>query len=301
VSRAVIDRRRIGRLLTQLANASVVEVLALTHADEAVQSDANRARRIGLTGPPGAGKSTLAGQLGVLRAALHTTGVLAIDPTSPRSGGAILGDRIRIDGLEQARDLFVRSLASRSAHDGLADNLDEMLAAMSHAGFEEIILETVGIGQSEHAVRTQVDTLVLVAVPEAGDVVQAMKAGIMELADIYVVNKADLPGARKMAAEILRIQHLAPTGRHGWEPPVLLTSSNDPASIQQLSHAIDRHQQWMLSDPERAARLAARARHRLRSLIERQLLETLGALPDDFYTQAIARQHDQIIECLRRG
>ncbi len=294
-----IDRRLIGRLLTRLANASVAEMLALAKQTDGYANAATR--RIGLTGPPGAGKSSVAGRLGLLRASQRQVGVLAIDPSSPRSGGAILGDRIRIDELEGAADLYVRSLASRSAHDGLTDNLGELLAAMAAAGFEEVILETVGVGQSEHAARSQVDTLVLVLVPETGDIVQAMKAGIMELADIYVVNKSDLPGASRMAAEVSRIQHIAPTGQDGWKPPVLLTSISDAQSIQRLSDEIDRHQAWLHDAPGHAARLINRARYRLRSLLERQVAETVAGLGDEVFDATLAEQHRSALRKMGGG
>ena len=293
-----IDRRTLGRQLTRLANGSVADMLALAEQTAARNSTT---RRIGLTGPPGAGKSSIAGRLGVLRSALHSVGILAIDPSSPRSGGAILGDRIRIDELEGAADLFIRSLASRSAHQGLADNLSEMLVAMSAAGFDEVILETVGVGQSEHAARSQVDTLVLVLVPESGDIVQAMKAGIMEMADIYVVNKADLPSAARMAAEILRIQHIAPTGRYGWNPPVLLTSIDDAESIKRLSAEIDRHQAWLPTSPDYSARLLERARYRLRALLERQVAETIATLPESVLQQDLAAQHREAVKALQKA
>ena len=185
---------------------------------------AHHARRIGLTGAPGAGKSTLAGHLALHRARDRRLGVLAVDPSSPKSGGAILGDRIRMDELDGSAELYIRSIGSRSTSDGLSDNLPEMLDLMDAHGFDEVLLETVGVGQAEYAARVQVDTLVLVLLPESGDVVQAMKAGIMEMADIFVVNKADLPGAQKMATDIKRISAMARHTEGDWRPTVLLAS-----------------------------------------------------------------------------
>lgn len=276
-------RRRLGRTLTRLANASVDEVLALA-ADE----PASRARRIGVTGPPGAGKSSLVGRLAMLRPNTTGVGVLAIDPTSPKSGGAILGDRIRIDELAGAGQVYVRSLASRSAADGLADNLPELLAAMDAAGFGEVIVETVGVGQVEHAVRSLVDTLVLVTVPESGDFVQAMKAGLVELADLVVVNKSDLPGAAKAAAEIRRALALVPESR-GAHPPVLLASIHDPASIAALSEAID--ERGRSAGASAADRHVSRSRYRLKSLIERRASEIVRALDPDALDRPLAEQY----------
>ncbi|MCP5199511.1 MAG: methylmalonyl Co-A mutase-associated GTPase MeaB [Gammaproteobacteria bacterium] len=265
-----LSRRELGRRLSRLADASVAEVLAM--APEAAPA----VPRIGLTGAPGVGKSSLAGRLGLLRAVDRRLGMLAVDPSSPLTGGAILGDRIRLDELAGAENLYLRSVASRSATDGLADNLPEMLETMAAAGFEELLLETVGVGQAEHAVRSQVDTLVLVLMPGSGDTVQAMKAGIMELADIYVVNKCDLAGANEMAAEIRRIQALVRDQRD-WQPPVLLTSIRQPESIARLSATIDEHRAWLETSGTRAAVTRERARYRLRLLLERRVAEVTAA------------------------
>jgi LAO/AO transport system kinase len=298
--RAPIDRRALGRALTRLANASVADILAAS-PDHRIAETRIAAPRIGLTGPPGAGKSSLGGRLAVLRAATRRVGVLAIDPSSPRTGGAILGDRIRMDDLEGAEHLFVRSLASRTAGDGLAQNIPELLHAMDVAGFDEVILETVGVGQAEHAVRHQVDTLVLVLNPESGDIVQAMKAGIMELADIYLVNKSDLPGAARLAGEIQRVLHIAGSPSDGWLPPVLQSSIADPASIVRLSAQIDRHLAWRSASADGAARLAERARYRLRSLLERRVAEITGSLPAALLQQPLTTQFARAIGRLAPG
>jgi len=291
-ARAPLDRRSLGRALTRLANASVADVLAGAGPQDTVLAPVPR---IGITGPPGAGKSSLGGRLAVLRAKAARVGVLAIDPSSPRSGGAILGDRIRMDEIEGAEDLYVRSLASRTAGDGLAQNIPELLHAMDAAGFDEVILETVGVGQAEHAVRHQVDTLVLVLIPESGDVVQAMKAGLMELADIYVVNKSDLPGAARLAGEIVRVLRLSGTEPGGWTAPVLQTSIQDPASIARLSGEIDRHLAWRRASLDAAATRLERARYRLRSLLERRVAEVTDTLAPAFFEQALDAQVEQAI------
>ena len=291
---AALDRRTLGRTLTRLANASVAEVLAMVPTQVA---DTVATHRIGITGPPGVGKSSLGGRLAILRAASRRVGFLAIDPTSPRTGGAILGDRIRIDDLPGGADLYVRSLASRSAGDGLADNLPEMLEALEAAGFDEILVETVGVGQAEYAARHQVDTLLLVLHPESGDMVQAMKAGVMELADLYVINKSDLPGAPRFAAEINRVLHLASTTTRGWAPPVVLTSIDDEESVKRLSSEIERHRAWLDQSDVKASRQLARARYRLRNLIERAVAETVAALPATLFSKEFSEQYQ---EALRR-
>lgn len=295
---APLDRHALGRALTRLANAGPADLLHM----QPPQPGAPVARRIGLTGAPGAGKSTLAGHLALHRMRdARRLGVLAIDPSSPRSGGAILGDRIRMDELQGAADLYIRSIGSRTTSDGLSDNLPEMLDTMDAFGFDEVLLETVGVGQAEYAARVQVDTLVLVLLPESGDVVQAMKAGIMEMADIFVVNKCDLPGAQKMATDIQRIAAL---GRHeegAWRPTVLLASSNQPDSIAALSAAIDRHQAWLESSQRRQALLQQRARYRLRRLIERRAAEVVAALDPALLEAPIAQQLERALQDIARA
>jgi LAO/AO transport system kinase len=278
----------LGRTLTEIANAGVPQLLAQSSlpAPEAI------ARRIGLTGAPGAGKSTLAGRLALhrLRCSAGRIGVLAIDPSSPKTHGAILGDRIRMDELEGAEDLFIRSFASRSASDGLTDNLPELLEVMDRFAFDEVLLETVGVGQAEHAARSHVDSLVLVLPPDGGDAVQAMKAGIMEVADIFAVNKADMPEARRFAADVRRMAALARRGAEGWRPPVLLTSANDAESIAALSDALDRHFEWLEASGERDRNALARRKYRLRRWLERKLDEAIERQPASFFEMPATKQ-----------
>lgn len=290
MSRPPLDRRALGRELTQLASASAQALLtgaatarARAVRDAGLGADAvavPAARRIGLTGAPGAGKSTLAGRLALhrARAGPRRVGVLAVDPSSPHTGGAILGDRIRMDELPGSAEIYIRSVGSRTSSDGLSDNLPEMLELMDAHGFEEVLLETVGVGQAEHAARVQVDTLVLVLLPDSGDTVQAMKAGIMELADLYVVNKSDLPGAQRMAADVQRVTALSRSTPGAWQPPVLLASAQQPDSIAALSDAIDAHGRWLQARGQGHELLLARARYRLGRVLERLVAEQVRAL-----------------------
>jgi len=294
----VLDRRALGRRLSVLANADTAAVIAL---DAQCTPYRPMAQRIGLTGSPGAGKSTLGGRLAVLRSLQRRIGLLAIDPSSPLTGGAILGDRIRMDEVAGVERLYVRSLASRSSADGLAPNISELLVAMDSAGFDELLLETVGVGQVEHAVRHQVDTAVLVLVPGAGDYVQAMKAGIMELADIFVVNKSDLPGAAQLVAEIQGVLHACPPSVTDWVPPVIRTSVSDAHSVAELSAAIDRHQCWLNTHADAAQRQLQRQRYRLRSLLERQLNEMVSSLDPTFLNQPLHQQVQSLLQCLQVG
>jgi LAO/AO transport system kinase len=287
--KAPLDRRLLGRALSETANAGVSQVLAQSPLP---QDAATAARRIGLTGAPGSGKSTLAGRLALHRARSSgaRVGVLAIDPSSPKSRGALLGDRIRMDELEGSEDIYIRSFASRSSSDGLADNLPELLETMDRFCFDEVLLETVGVGQAEYAARTLVDTLVLVLPPDAGDSIQAMKAGILEVADIYAVNKADLPHARKFAAEVMRVASLVPRRLDAWTPPVLLTASSDPASIAALSDAIERHFEWQLVTRVGELKRRERSRYRLRRWLERSIEAAIDRQPDSFFDMPAKQQ-----------
>jgi len=290
-----LDRWALSRALTRLANASPAE-LAQRPLPEPRQ---HLARRIGVTGAPGSGKSTLVGLLALERLSKGRLGVLAIDPSSPRSGGAILGDRVRMDDLAGSEQLYIRSLGSRKTSDGLADNLPEMLDLMDRYGFDEVVLETVGVGQAEYAVRDQVNTLVLVLLPDSGDAVQAMKAGIMELADIYVVNKADLPGARRMATDLRRIAAVTKRAPGTWTAPILLASSSQPESIQALSRAIDQHQEWLAATHQGQAQRAKRARYRLKRIAELRIAQAIARHEDAFFDAPLADQVERLFDAVR--
>ena len=301
-ARAALDRRALGLALTRIANVTAAPNRA-TFADIET-TPASHARRIGITGAPGSGKSTLGGRLALERLRQGggelRIGVLAIDPSSPNSGGAILGDRIRMDDLEGSERLYIRSFGSRSSADGLTDNLHELLETMDRHGFDEVLVETVGVGQAELAARTQVDTLVLVIPPDAGDVVQAMKAGIMEIADIFAINKADMPAAAKMATEVKRVMaltHRAINRDHEWLPPVVLTSYAKPDSIAALSGQIDRHQQWLAASGRLGSQVLARRRYRLRRWLERRAQRIIDEAPAAFFELP---QHEQLSKLLQQ-
>jgi LAO/AO transport system kinase len=259
-----------------------------------------RAGRIGLTGPPGAGKSSLVAALaGAYRQAGERLGVVAVDPTSPYSGGALLGDRIRMNELATDPGIFIRSMATRGSLGGLAATTKEVIDLMDAFGFDRVLVETVGVGQTELEITGAADTVVVVLVPESGDAVQAMKAGLMEIADVFVVNKADRPGAERLLKEIRQAIHLrtgsalrdvpahhgvdlarvmrkerdadAPAPEGGWSIPVLKTVAQSGEGVAELLAALEAHRHWLASSGELERRRRARARVRVRDVVDREL------------------------------
>ncbi|SDD31561.1 GTP-binding protein [Paraburkholderia lycopersici] len=287
-------RRQLARDLSRLADASVTEALRLLRDEGAAAS-----RRIGFTGPPGAGKSTLIGRLAKLRAARGATlAIVAIDPSSPKSSGALLGDRVRMDALLAGTDIYIRSLPSGRSADGLSDNLADVLAAIEAEGFAEILIETVGVGQVEAGARALVDTLVLAMGPQSGDQIQAMKAGVLETADIVVINKADLPGAERMAQDIRNVlERRSGEGRR--VPPVLLTQASDAASIEALSRAIDEHEAWSAVHVDAAQAAEARRLWHVRSLLGRRVAELIDALPANVREASVAQIYRYVANLMR--
>jgi LAO/AO transport system kinase len=259
-------------LVDDLRPAARAEALALLVALEEALLFAGPPR-LGLTGPPGAGKSTLLDAL-VRRARTRgeTVGILAVDPSSPRSGGALLGDRVRVRASAGDPGVFLRSLAARDRLGGLAESARAGVFVLA-ATFDLVVVETVGVGQSEAEVAALVDTLVWVAQPGAGDLLQYMKAGALELPDVVVVNKADLGAvAERTASELAAGLSLAE--RHAWEPPVLRVSARDGSGLAELEAALARHHAWLGAE----GRLAARRRHGRDAAVRDFLLREYGRI-----------------------
>jgi LAO/AO transport system kinase len=249
------DRLALARLITLVENraAQVSTVM------ERIYSLTGRAYIIGITGAPGAGKSTLVNRLiAKYRAQGKLVAVLAIDPSSPFSGGAVLGDRVRMTEHYKDPGVYIRSLSTRGHHGGLSRAAREIVKLLDAFGHDIIILETVGVGQTELSVMDLADTTVVVTVPEGGDGVQVMKAGLNEIADVFVVNKADRDGADRVKAELELSVHLRPAG--GWRPPVLMTQAAADVGIDALMSQIERHQAYLSGhrDPAREGERRAR-------------------------------------------
>ena len=243
------------------------------------------ARVLGITGSPGSGKSTLVAAMArQVRASGKRVGIIAVDPTSPFTGGAILGDRIRMADLYTDPGVFIRSMATRGFLGGLARATNDVVDLLDASGFELILVETVGVGQDEVEVVRTVQTNLVVLVPGMGDDIQAIKAGIMEIGDIFVVNKADRPGADKTVTEVTMMMSLVE--EHGqWMPPIVKTVASTSDGIADLETAVCRHYEYL----EKSGELVRRNRERVRIRIETQLKESFmerligGAVPQSEY------------------
>lgn len=244
------DRRALSRLLTSLERepSAIASIMASVHART------GQAYVVGVTGPPGAGKSTVVDSLATaLRAIDQTVGVVAVDPTSTFTGGAVLGDRIRMAEHHADRGVFVRSLSTRGAHGGLSRVARASVRLLDAFGLGYVFLESVGVGQTELDVVKASDSVLVVLVPEAGDSVQVMKAGLMEIGDIYVINKADREGAHRLAAAV-KSEVRAKARKGTWTPPVLMTEARSAEGIPDLVAAIERHKAYLLKSTELAER-----------------------------------------------
>ncbi len=231
------------------------------------------ARVVGITGPPGAGKSTLVDRMAqACRARGETVGILAVDPTSPFSGGALLGDRIRMQSLATDPGVFIRSMATRGAMGGLARATHDAVDVLDAAGFDWVLIETVGVGQDEVDVVRSVETVLVVTVPGLGDDIQAIKAGIMEIADVFVVNKADRDGVDRTCRDLEAMLSLAETTA-GWQVPILRTVASQTQGIGELLTAVEQHRAWLAASGELVARRRSHLKLRVEALLKERILE----------------------------
>lgn len=264
------DPRALARLLSLVEQGGPTTAAIL----EAVHPYAGRAYVVGITGPPGSGKSTLADRLVALyRPQGKTVGILAIDPTSPFTGGAFLGDRIRMQSHATDPGVFIRSMATRGGVGGLSPMARAAIKVLDASGKDMVLVETVGVGQTEVEIMAMADTVVVVLTPESGDAIQTLKAGLLETADIFVVNKADREGATRLASDLKAMLTLGErTG--GWMPPILLTQAHIGEGIPRLLEAIAQHRQFQ----EVSSRLQERRRLRERHAFLKALEEGLARI-----------------------
>jgi GTPase len=255
--------RALGRLISWIENASS----ALPMIMKELAPDTGRAHIVGLTGAPGVGKSTTATSLvRVLRERGERVGVLAVDPSSPFSGGALLGDRVRMQEHALDRDVYVRSMATRGHLGGLAVATPQALRAFDAAGFDTVIIETVGVGQSELEVAQTADTILVLLAPGMGDGIQAAKAGILEIGDIFVVNKSDRDGAHALVRELRTMIALAERSPQDWKPPIVSTVAYEHRGIGDLLEAVDRFRAFQVDSGGAQKRRIARARREVESI-----------------------------------
>jgi LAO/AO transport system kinase len=266
------EPRALGRAISLVEDAGAEQ----SELVRRVYPESGRARVVGVTGPPGAGKSTLVDRLATaLRSRGETVGILCVDPTSPFSGGALLGDRIRMQGLATDTGVFIRSMATRGAMGGLARATRDAADLLDAAGFDWVLIETVGVGQDEVDVVSSVDTVLVVVVPGLGDDIQAIKAGIMEIADVFVLNKADREGADRAHRDIANVLALA--DRPEWVPPIVRTVASKSEGIAEVLAAVAGHREHLAG----GGRLAARRRDQLRLRVESILKERVLAAARD--------------------
>ena len=274
VARALCgDRQSIARLISvvETGGAPARVAIALLHPHT------GRAWSVGITGAPGAGKSTLTDKLVAhIRARDERVGVLAVDPTSPFSGGAILGDRVRMQGHATDSGVFIRSMATRGHLGGLALAAPQAVRVLDAAGMPWILIETVGVGQVEVEVAAQADTTIVVVNPGWGDAVQAAKAGLMEIADLFVVNKADRPGSEETVGDLEGMLSLA--GDQAWRPPVVLTVAPDGTGVGEVLAAVSRHRVLMQSSGLLEERREGRLRDEIQMIVAERLQERAAAL-----------------------
>ena len=265
------DRRAIGRLISLVENDDPAAARAL----QELHGDMENAHVIGVTGSPGTGKSSLVDRLiDHYRRTGQKVGVVAVDPSSPFTGGAILGDRIRMQSRTTDPGVFIRSMGTRGALGGLSSHTSDAVKVLDAAGYDVVLVETVGVGQAEVEVVRLADTVLLVLVPGLGDDVQAVKAGVMEIADVFVVNKSDLDGADRVQAEVEAAMSLGhPDEEAFWWPPIVRTSADRGTGIEALAQAVADHRAWSEAHGEWHARRRRRIREQVRALLAKAVLD----------------------------
>ena len=281
------DSRALGRLVSLVEN----EAPELRRVMKVIAPLTGNARVVGLTGSPGVGKSTVTSALvRAYRAAGLRVGVLAVDPSSPFSGGALLGDRVRMQDHATDEQVFIRSMASRGHLGGLAWATPQALRILDAAGFDIVLVETVGVGQAEVEIASLADTALVVVAPGLGDSIQAAKAGILEIADLFVVNKSDRPGAQEVVRDLRTMLAMARYGGDQWKPPIVSTTAATGEGIADLAAAIDKHRDWLDGTGSSTDRRLGRAREEISAIALGELRQRMGGLPGESRLDELAER-----------
>jgi LAO/AO transport system kinase len=281
------DARSLARLVSIVENGSA----ELRPVMRAVAPFAGHAHVVGLTGSPGVGKSTVTSALvRAYRRLGERVGVLAVDPTSPFTGGALLGDRVRMQDHAVDSGVFIRSMASRGHLGGLSVAAPQALRVLDAAGFDVICVETVGVGQAEVEIAALADTTLVIAAPGMGDSIQAAKAGILEIADIFVVNTSDRPGAHEVVRDLRTMMAMVRYADRAWKPPIVSMSATSGDGIDELVSKLGAHWEWLGETGERERRRVARAREEVTAIAVAEMRRQLGGLPGQSRLDELATQ-----------